>query len=98
MWRAFCHASQEGEDPEDNPRCRWRAMFKKRCTGLLKKAGELATLCGVDVCVAVRGESEQRPALWPSPEEAARVVNRFNELPDEERRRKTMDLRAFVKL
>ncbi|KAL6896924.1 hypothetical protein ACP4OV_007496 [Aristida adscensionis] len=75
-----------------------RATFKTRCAGLFKKAGELATLCGVDVCVAVRGEGEPRPALWPSPEAAALVMNRFNELPDVERSRNMMDLRAFVKL
>ena len=51
-----------------------RATYKRRTQGLEKKASELATLCGIKLCVVVYGEGEAQPKVWPLPDEAKQVV------------------------
>ncbi|KZV46180.1 hypothetical protein F511_15190 [Dorcoceras hygrometricum] len=62
-----------------------KASFKKRNKGLMKKVGELSTLCGVDACAITYSEFQLQPEVWPSPPEARRVLERFMEQPDLER-------------
>ncbi|KAJ1276262.1 hypothetical protein BS78_05G201500 [Paspalum vaginatum] len=63
-----------------------RATYKRRRDGLMKKANELTTLCGIKVCVVVYGEGEGnnkvQPETWPSEEEAKQFLTRFKEMPD----------------
>lgn len=51
-----------------------RATFNRRRQGLIKKTRELATLCGVKVCVLVYGENELQPEVWPSVQEARSLI------------------------
>uniref|UniRef100_A0A0E0AVK1 MADS-box domain-containing protein n=1 Tax=Oryza glumipatula TaxID=40148 RepID=A0A0E0AVK1_9ORYZ len=75
-----------------------RAAFKKRLKGLKKKASELSTLCSVDTCLMVYGEGEvQATEVWPSVQEATRVLERFKAMPQLDRYKKTMDLDGFIK-
>uniref|UniRef100_A0A0D9VEU6 MADS-box domain-containing protein n=1 Tax=Leersia perrieri TaxID=77586 RepID=A0A0D9VEU6_9ORYZ len=75
-----------------------RATFKKRLKGLTKKASELATLCGVDMCFMVYGEGAvEVTEVWPSVPEATSVLERFKAMPDLERYKKTTNLEGFLK-
>ncbi|GJN05313.1 hypothetical protein PR202_ga22932 [Eleusine coracana subsp. coracana] len=51
-----------------------RATFNRRRQGLIKKTSELATLCGVKVCVLVYGEKDVQPEVWPSVQEARDLI------------------------
>ncbi|KAJ1701298.1 hypothetical protein LUZ63_001077 [Rhynchospora breviuscula] len=52
------------------------ATFRKRRASLLKKANELAILCGVEVSVVVAaGPDDPAPEIWPSLEEAANMAS-----------------------
>lgn len=51
-----------------------RATFNRRRQGLIKKTSELATLCGVKVCILVYGEKEAQPEVWPSVAEARNLL------------------------
>ncbi|KAL6850408.1 hypothetical protein ACP4OV_021035 [Aristida adscensionis] len=59
-----------------------RSVFRRRCKGLMKKAGDLVTLCGVKVCVVVYGEGEAQPEVWPSVPEATSLLTHFRAMPD----------------
>ncbi|KAG8062656.1 hypothetical protein GUJ93_ZPchr0003g18175 [Zizania palustris] len=75
-----------------------RATFKKRRKGLMKKASELATLCGVDACVVVYGEGElQATEVWPSPAAAAGVLERFKAMPELDQYKKMTDLEGWFR-
>ncbi|TVU30100.1 hypothetical protein EJB05_21707, partial [Eragrostis curvula] len=73
--------------------------LKKRRASLMKKAHELATLCGVDACVVVYGEGGAYPpeTFPPSSVVAARVLNRFKDLLEMEQHKKMLDMEAFLK-
>ncbi|CAN7125535.1 MADS-box transcription factor PHERES 1-like [Brassica rapa] len=51
--------------------------FKKRKRGLMKKAKELSTLCGVKVCAVIKSCDNTEPEFWPSREGAEAVHLEF---------------------
>uniref|UniRef100_A0A0D9UZV7 MADS-box domain-containing protein n=1 Tax=Leersia perrieri TaxID=77586 RepID=A0A0D9UZV7_9ORYZ len=62
-----------------------RVTLKKRRSGLIKKAGELASLCGIGVSVVVYEEGEVQPEVWPSAPEVRTILSRFTASPDLDR-------------
>jgi hypothetical protein len=72
---------------------------KKRTMGVMKKAGELSTLCGVEVCCMVlpEGEPSSEMQAWPSLPEATAMVDRLKAMPEADRRRKEMDGADYVR-
>uniref|UniRef100_M4DVK8 MADS-box domain-containing protein n=1 Tax=Brassica campestris TaxID=3711 RepID=M4DVK8_BRACM len=65
--------------------------FRKRKTGLLKKANELSTLCGVKVCVVINSCDNTETEFWPSREDAEAVHSAFMGVLPEERCKKMYD-------
>uniref|UniRef100_A0A0E0JHA7 MADS-box domain-containing protein n=1 Tax=Oryza punctata TaxID=4537 RepID=A0A0E0JHA7_ORYPU len=74
-----------------------RLTFKKRRRGLIKKAGELASLCGIGVCVVVYGEGEVNPEVWPSAPEARAILSRFNSAPDIDRFKRVTNQEEYLR-
>nr|XP_051211756.1 agamous-like MADS-box protein AGL80 [Lolium perenne] len=71
--------------------------LKRRLPVLTKKAGELAGLCDVPVCLIVYPPNEAKPVVWPSRRAAADVVRRYRGLPHLDRSRNKLDSLDFVK-
>ncbi|KAI3965945.1 hypothetical protein MKX01_010902 [Papaver californicum] len=73
-----------------------RVTFKKRRKGLMKKVGELSTLCGVTACAIVYGPHDRQPEVWPLPSDAHRILMRFKSLPEMEQSHKQMSQETFM--
>ncbi|KAF8663011.1 hypothetical protein HU200_055600 [Digitaria exilis] len=73
-----------------------RVTHKKRCKALMKKTSELTTLCGVKACVVVYGEGEAQPEVWPSASEARDVLEKFKDMPEIGRFKKTQNQEDFI--
>ncbi|XP_054776605.1 agamous-like MADS-box protein AGL8 [Prosopis cineraria] len=57
-----------------------KATFQKRKNGIMKKAHELSTLCGVDCCLVVYGPNsvDNLPEIWPrDPREVHRIIKKY---------------------
>ncbi|KAL5715843.1 hypothetical protein ACHQM5_017610 [Ranunculus cassubicifolius] len=74
-----------------------RATFKKRKKGLMKKVSELSTLCGVEACAIVYGPYEPQPEVWPSKEDADRILKQFKSMTPMEQSKKMMNQETFVR-
>jgi hypothetical protein len=77
-----------------------RLTCKKRSMGVMKKAEELSTLCGVEVCLVISPEGEgelSKMQVWPSLREAASTVDRFRSMPEMDQCRKKMDAAGYVR-
>ncbi|TYI65413.1 hypothetical protein E1A91_D09G156100v1 [Gossypium mustelinum] len=61
-----------------------RASLTKRRQRLVKKVTELTTLCG-------------EPIVWPSREEVERLLRKFNEVPEVESMKRSMNLETYYK-
>ncbi|MBA0629020.1 hypothetical protein Godav_023640 [Gossypium davidsonii] len=74
-----------------------RVSLKKRRLGLVKKVMELTTLCGIEACLVIYSPDEQEPVVWPSQEEARRLIKKFYQVPEIERIKKMMNLETYIK-
>ncbi|CAH1419809.1 unnamed protein product [Lactuca virosa] len=59
-----------------NERAR-NTTLQKRKASLFKKMIELKCLCDVDSCLVMYEKDEVPPEVWPSPSEAQRVMQKF---------------------
>ncbi|KAI4308453.1 hypothetical protein L6164_031530 [Bauhinia variegata] len=84
-------------EPLNNEKAR-NASFVKRKTGLIKKAYELSTLCGVDLCLLIYGpEPNAQPETWPlDPALVHRIIEKYHDKISE-RRPKHYDVQDFYK-
>ncbi|KAK9216491.1 hypothetical protein WN944_008500 [Citrus x changshan-huyou] len=73
-----------------------KVTFKKRRAGLKKKLSELTTLCGVTACAIICASFDHQPEIWPSPAEAARLLDKFNNFPIKRRGKYMMDQNTFL--
>ncbi|XP_017976532.1 PREDICTED: agamous-like MADS-box protein AGL80 [Theobroma cacao] len=74
-----------------------KATFRKRKKGLLKKASELSTLCGIDASVIIYSPYNTQPEVWPSPTEAERVLSKFKKMPKMDQSMEMMSQESFLK-
>ncbi|GFP79966.1 mads-box transcription factor pheres 2 [Phtheirospermum japonicum] len=54
-----------------------KASFRKRRKGLIKKVREISTLCDVEACDIIFSPYDERTEIWPSPEGAMAVLERY---------------------
>ncbi|KAK2386013.1 agamous MADS-box protein AGL82 [Trifolium repens] len=80
-----------------------KLTFQKRKKGLLKKAHELSTLCGVDVCIILyapnfEGQGYNEPETWPNknPEKVQRILQKYYNTTID-RRPKIYDAQEYFK-
>ncbi|KAI3757230.1 hypothetical protein L6452_04764 [Arctium lappa] len=70
--------------------------LKKRKPSLIKKMDELKCLCDVDACL-IMYEGDGPPEVWPSPLEARRVIQRFQDATTLAPASAMLDQIAFLK-
>ncbi|XP_020574153.1 agamous-like MADS-box protein AGL80 [Phalaenopsis equestris] len=73
-----------------------RATLKKRRRGLLKKVNELSILCGVSACAVVYSPQSDQPEVFPSSEEAKRILTELADLPEIDKNKKMVNQRTFL--
>ncbi|KAJ1398151.1 hypothetical protein SESBI_31266 [Sesbania bispinosa] len=74
-----------------------KATYKKRKKGLMKKVGELSTLCGIDACAIVYSPYDPQPEVWPSPMGVQRVLSKFRRMPELEQSKKMVNQDSFLR-
>ncbi|XP_074364263.1 agamous-like MADS-box protein AGL80 [Apium graveolens] len=74
-----------------------KATFKKRKKGLMKKVGELSTLCGIDACAIIYSHYEPQPEVWPNTEGVQRVLAQFKRMPEMEQSKKMVNQESFMR-
>ncbi|XP_007029798.2 PREDICTED: agamous-like MADS-box protein AGL80 [Theobroma cacao] len=73
-----------------------KATFRKRKKGLLKKASELSTLCGIEASVIIYSPYDAQPEVWPSPAGAQRVLSEFKNMPKMDQSMGMMSQKSFL--
>ena len=76
---------------------RRKTTYKKRKNGLLKKLGELSTLCGVKACAIICGPDDLEPTVWPSTLGAQHVISQFKSMPKMEQTKKMLNQEIFLR-
>lgn len=77
---------------------RRNVTLRKRTEGLVKKANELSTLCGVEAAIVIHNKGGQNNAvLWPSPIIFAERLQKFLDFGDEERARRGVTHERLMK-
>lgn len=77
-----------------------KITYEKRKKGLMKKAQEFTTLCGVDTCMIIYGPAGStattEPEVWPaSPEKVKLVIERYKSEGADRRAKRTIGLPEF---
>ena len=71
--------------------------YKKRKVGLFKKAQVLNILCDIDVCLIIQHPNDPTPEVFPNPNEAAKILQRYKKLPEYERSYRRFELESFLR-
>ncbi|CDY18830.1 BnaAnng02950D [Brassica napus] len=67
-----------------------------RKKGLLKKLDEIKTLCDVDACAVIYSPYNSTPEVWPSNSEVQKVMEKFENLPEEKQTKKSFNHEEFL--
>lgn len=74
-----------------------KTTFRKRKNGMVKKATELSTLCGVEACMIIYSPYDSEPEIWPSSMGVQGTIVRFRQLPEMEQVKKMMNQMSFTR-
>ncbi|KAL0714458.1 hypothetical protein Bca4012_021437 [Brassica carinata] len=97
-------SSSSSRKKKDKLSVRKQTLFKKSSTSLLvrqetilRKACELSTLCDNQICVIHYDSLGNLVKTWPEDESQVQdIAERFSQLTDEEKQKKSMNLSKFV--
>ncbi|XP_056847455.1 agamous-like MADS-box protein AGL80 [Raphanus sativus] len=73
-----------------------KTTYKKRKRGLLKKAHEIFTLCGINAGAIIYSPYDPTPEVWPSVEGMNQVITTFRNLPEIDRHNNMVNQQEFV--
>ncbi|XP_051212402.1 agamous-like MADS-box protein AGL80 [Lolium perenne] len=73
-----------------------KRTLEKRLPNLLKKTREFAVLCDVPTSLVVYCPGDDHPVVWPSPDVAADLLRRYNELGNSQRLKHRLDGAEFI--
>ncbi|KAF5179645.1 Agamous-like mads-box protein agl80 [Thalictrum thalictroides] len=74
-----------------------KISYRKRKNNLVKKIGELRTLCDVKACAIIYSPTDPKPYVWPSNDEARSLLIKFLSLPNFRQTKKLFNLENFLK-
>ncbi|XP_021898171.1 agamous-like MADS-box protein AGL80 [Carica papaya] len=74
-----------------------KITFQKRKKGLMKKASELATLCGINLCVMIYSPYNTQPEIWPSPLGVQSVINDFSAMSKRDQNKKMLNQGTYLR-
>ncbi|XP_010452582.1 PREDICTED: agamous-like MADS-box protein AGL80 [Camelina sativa] len=73
-----------------------RLSLEKRLAGLVKKTKELSILCDMRACLVVYDREVDQLEVWPAPQTAKSLFDKFYSLTDHERNMKAVDPESFI--
>ncbi|XP_061371052.1 agamous-like MADS-box protein AGL80 [Gastrolobium bilobum] len=73
-----------------------KATYKKKKNGMMKKLKEICTVYGIEACAIVYKPHARQPDIWPSPEGVKKVLSRFAQVPELDRRRNMMNPESYL--
>ncbi|KAF1895014.1 hypothetical protein Lal_00022510 [Lupinus albus] len=73
-----------------------RVTLKKRKNSLIKKMGEITTLCGIEACAVISTHNELQPEVWPSHFGVQKVLSKFKRMSETERCMKMLNQESFM--
>ncbi|RDY10358.1 Agamous-like MADS-box protein AGL80, partial [Mucuna pruriens] len=73
-----------------------KISFTKRTKSLLKKTGEISTLCDIEACAIVYSTYNREPEIWPSESGVRNVVEKFRTIPEFEQNKRMENLESFI--
>ncbi|KAM5574537.1 agamous-like MADS-box protein AGL80 [Rosa sericea] len=73
-----------------------RTTFRKRKKGLLKKVGEITTLCDIKAAVIIYSPFDCEPEVFPSHPEVNELLTKFRDMPQMDKTRKMVDQETFL--
>ncbi|PIA25491.1 hypothetical protein AQUCO_11200002v1 [Aquilegia coerulea] len=71
--------------------------YRKRKNNLVKKVDEVSKLCDVKACAIIYSPYDPIPSVWPSNDEARRLILQFLTLPDNTQTKNLFNLELFLK-
>ncbi|KAL7204706.1 hypothetical protein ACSBR2_017751 [Camellia fascicularis] len=74
-----------------------KTTFNRRKKGLMKKASELSTLCGIDACAIIHSPYESQPEVWPNNLGVQRVLAKFTRMPEMEQSKKMITQEILIR-
>ncbi|KAG8472002.1 hypothetical protein CXB51_036939 [Gossypium anomalum] len=74
-----------------------KTTYKRRTKGLVKKVRELTTLCGIQAFAVINSpDFGSQAEVWPSLEDARRLLSEFKKLPLSKQNKKMVNQESFL--
>ncbi|KAH7863391.1 hypothetical protein Vadar_016901 [Vaccinium darrowii] len=74
-----------------------RKTYRRRKSGLMKKAQEITKLCAIEACAIMFSPYDPEPVVWPNQLQAQQVISRYRHLPPPQQSKKLVDQESFTR-